>query len=426
MVRKSSPPASTGIAPTDCAPSTSTGTPVCSRSSRTGSTRPVVQSTCESASRRVRGVTAARIASGSASTTTTRAPLACRGPSRPKCSSRVVTISSSGPSSSPARTMLQPSVVEPVSDTCSAGTPTSDPSAVRASARNPSIRSKYSFPKRPCSSSVSSWARTASAVGWAIGPNVPAFRYASRSSTGKRARASSGVIRSSPPPGRGPRARRHCDAAARPARRRAARPTARARARGRSPGRPRTSPASSGMCSARRLKSPARMHGSAPATAGHERLGRARSPRPEPPGGGSRSWRAGSRRRAPSSRTAWQNRGSARRSSIRSVRCSSGSSPGASRIAFACPARAERKSPLFSRVIAPPSQVAEQGAARHHVAHASCRSSPAAAGAPRAAPPGGRARPAGPPSRDAPSPRAGCGGRAGACCRGRGSSCGRA
>ena len=56
------------------------GRPVCSRSSRTGSARPVVQSTCESASRRVRGVTAARIASGSASTTTTRAPLACTGP----------------------------------------------------------------------------------------------------------------------------------------------------------------------------------------------------------------------------------------------------------------------------------------------------------------------------------------------------------
>ena len=38
-VRKSSPSASTGIAPTDCAPSTRIGTPVRSRSSRTGSTR---------------------------------------------------------------------------------------------------------------------------------------------------------------------------------------------------------------------------------------------------------------------------------------------------------------------------------------------------------------------------------------------------
>ena len=98
------------------------------------------------------------------------------GPSRPKCSSRVVTISSSGPRSSPPRTMLQPSVVEPVSDTCSAGAPTSDPSAARASVRKPSIRSKYSFPKRPCSSSSSSCARTASAVGCATGPKVPALR----------------------------------------------------------------------------------------------------------------------------------------------------------------------------------------------------------------------------------------------------------
>ena len=38
--------------------------PVSSRSSRTGRIRPVVQITCESASSRVRGVTAARIASG--------------------------------------------------------------------------------------------------------------------------------------------------------------------------------------------------------------------------------------------------------------------------------------------------------------------------------------------------------------------------
>ena len=41
-----------------------------------GQDAPVVQSTCESASSRVRGVTAARIASASAGTTTTRAPLA--------------------------------------------------------------------------------------------------------------------------------------------------------------------------------------------------------------------------------------------------------------------------------------------------------------------------------------------------------------
>ena len=51
------------------------------------------------------------IASGSGATTTTLAPDVASGPSRPKCSSVVVTISSSGSSPSPPRTMLQPSVV---------------------------------------------------------------------------------------------------------------------------------------------------------------------------------------------------------------------------------------------------------------------------------------------------------------------------
>ena len=118
-MRKSRPAASTGIAPTDCAPSTSTGIPVSSRSSRTGSTRPVVQSTCDSASSRVRGVTAARIASGSGCDDDDPGAGGAERPSRPKCSSVVVTISSSGPRPSPASTMLQPSVVLDVSATWS-------------------------------------------------------------------------------------------------------------------------------------------------------------------------------------------------------------------------------------------------------------------------------------------------------------------
>ena len=68
------PRASTGTAPTDCAPSASTGIPERSRRSRSGSRTPVVQVTSESARSRVRGDTAARIASGSGGTTTTRAP----------------------------------------------------------------------------------------------------------------------------------------------------------------------------------------------------------------------------------------------------------------------------------------------------------------------------------------------------------------
>ena len=70
---------------------------------------------------RVRGVTAASSASSSASATTTRAPLAWSGPSRPKCSWSVVTTSSSAPRPSPATTIWQPRVVESVSATSSGG-----------------------------------------------------------------------------------------------------------------------------------------------------------------------------------------------------------------------------------------------------------------------------------------------------------------
>ena len=80
IVRKSTPAAVVWTAPTDWAPSASTGTPVCARSSASGSTAPVVQSTSDVAIRRVRGVTAATIRSGSGSTTTTRAFEAASGP----------------------------------------------------------------------------------------------------------------------------------------------------------------------------------------------------------------------------------------------------------------------------------------------------------------------------------------------------------
>ena len=81
---------------------------------------PVVQSTWESASSRVRGVTAPRIASAVGSTTTHVARRRrASGSSSPGCSSVVVTTSSPGASPRPAATMLQPSVVEEVSATCS-------------------------------------------------------------------------------------------------------------------------------------------------------------------------------------------------------------------------------------------------------------------------------------------------------------------
>ena len=60
-----------GSTPTDCAPSTRIGRPVRLLQLVQGSTWPVVQRTCESAIRRVRGPTSARIASASGAATTT-------------------------------------------------------------------------------------------------------------------------------------------------------------------------------------------------------------------------------------------------------------------------------------------------------------------------------------------------------------------
>ena len=74
---------------------------------------------------RVRGVTAATIASGSGATTTTSAPETASAPSRPKCSSVVVTISSPGRRPRPRTAIPQPSVVELVSATCAGSAPTS-------------------------------------------------------------------------------------------------------------------------------------------------------------------------------------------------------------------------------------------------------------------------------------------------------------
>ena len=150
--------------------------PVSSRNSRTGNTRPVVQRTCDNASRRVRKVTAARIASGSGATTTTFARDAASAPRRPKCSSVVVMISSLEPSSSPERTMLQPSVVLAVSAMWSGSAETSEPTRARTCSRSSIARAKYDTPLRPSATFRSSSLRMASKVGAAIGPNVPAFR----------------------------------------------------------------------------------------------------------------------------------------------------------------------------------------------------------------------------------------------------------
>ena len=117
---------STGMAPTDCAPSTSSGTPVSALIASTGRRWPVIQDTCESATSRVRGPTSASTAASASSAvrprvaaTRTRAPETCSGPSNPKCSSSVVTISSPGSRRSPESTIWQPIVVDAVTATWS-------------------------------------------------------------------------------------------------------------------------------------------------------------------------------------------------------------------------------------------------------------------------------------------------------------------
>ena len=163
---------------------------------------------------RVRGVTAATIASGSGSTTTTSAPETASAPSRPKCSSVVVTISSPGRRPSPRTAIPHPSVVELVSATCAGSAPTSVAKAPRSSSRRPIVASKYGSPLRPWTRSRSIPSARASATGRASGPNVPALRNATVSSTGKSARASANVTTRPPRrhaarPGRGRRAPRH-------------------------------------------------------------------------------------------------------------------------------------------------------------------------------------------------------------------------
>ena len=161
-----------------------------SLSSWTGKIWPVVQRTCETATSRVRDVTAAAISSHSGGTTITRAPDTWSGPSKPKCSSLVVTTSSPGSRSSAARTILQPSVVEAVSATCSASTPTSftQPSPQLGSGSRGSGRCTRHLPARPtdCAPPPSAWRR--SSIAQAVRRCPPAGPQSARGRETARAR----------------------------------------------------------------------------------------------------------------------------------------------------------------------------------------------------------------------------------------------
>jgi hypothetical protein len=139
---------STGIVPAACAPSASTGTPR-PESSRIGSTAPVSHETCERAISFVRGLSSASSAASASRAGRSRiaaarivAPEATSPPKRPGCSESVVTTSSPGPMPRPETTTLQPSVVEAVSATHSAGAPTSAARRARSSSRSAMTRSK--------------------------------------------------------------------------------------------------------------------------------------------------------------------------------------------------------------------------------------------------------------------------------------------
>ena len=147
----------------------------------------------------MRGVTSARIASNASLGRALPHPRDAHASRRrraaaragPECSTSVVTTSSSGPRPSPARTMLQPSVVEPVSATVLRRRRGAAP---RVAARSRSRASHQAAPSSrlrcgPRSRSRRRCCSSASDVARASGPNVPAFRYASRSSTGNCARA---------------------------------------------------------------------------------------------------------------------------------------------------------------------------------------------------------------------------------------------
>ena len=196
--------------------------------------------TCDNAINRVRSVTHARIGSSTSScarvvtsATRTVAPVACSGASRPGCSEFVVTTSSPSARPKPLRTMLHPSVVELVSATRSAGAPISAASASRTRERRVNTLSNHVFPPRPCSWSNRFRASIASMVARDIGPSVPAFRYANRSSTGNCARASSTVIRRSVRRARDPRGRARRRVCAPPASASSRRRTGRGRGCGR-------------------------------------------------------------------------------------------------------------------------------------------------------------------------------------------------
>ena len=181
--------ASTGIVPTDWAPSTATSAPA-ARAARaapaTSRSAPVDHETCDRATRRVRGPASAATApsrspsAASAGITRSRAParraITPSGTVRPGCSIAVVMISSPGRQSMPQAARFMPSVVLALSATPSGPAPTSRPAAARTAAAAAAMRPKPSRLPRARSGASAAQAPSARAAGSASGPIAPVFR----------------------------------------------------------------------------------------------------------------------------------------------------------------------------------------------------------------------------------------------------------
>ena len=135
---------------------------------------------CDSATSRVRSVSAAAMASRVGSTSRITTPCRCASSSsgavRPGCSCVVVMTSSPAAQSMPQMTVLQPSVVQWLSAISSGGAPAASAKPVRARSVSPSQAAYPRAPTRPQTYASSRCWRMASTAGLGTGPNVPALK----------------------------------------------------------------------------------------------------------------------------------------------------------------------------------------------------------------------------------------------------------
>ena len=146
----------------------------------------MVQETCESATRRVRGPHAAATAPASPSpeppgsiqrtVTRRRRAMTARGTVSPGCSSAGATISSPGRQSSPQSTTFSPEVVLPVSAILSAGAATTRPAAARRASASASMAWNAARLPRTRVTAAAAHPSSARAAASGSGPHPPVLR----------------------------------------------------------------------------------------------------------------------------------------------------------------------------------------------------------------------------------------------------------